>query len=114
VRVAVHFRQIEHPAQCSLPVRYRFDEDMRTIFTLPEYYNTVTMATIHEAAKQYLAPADVVTVKLFPASGEQRARDRPSPTPESRRFCRDPAGDRDKNGRGPQGHGARRTCASGR
>lgn len=46
--------------------RYQFDEDMRTIFTLPEYYKKVTAATIHEAAKTYLDPSTRVTVTLFP------------------------------------------------
>lgn len=46
--------------------RYQFGEDLRTIFTLPDYYHKVTTATIHEAAKRYLDTGNVITVTLFP------------------------------------------------
>jgi zinc protease len=51
--------------------RYQFGEDLRTIFTLPEYYSKVTTATIHEAAKRYFDTGNVITVTLFPEKKQE-------------------------------------------
>jgi zinc protease len=51
--------------------RYQFGEDLRTVFTLPDFYNKVTTATIHEAAKTYLDTGNVITVTLFPEKKQE-------------------------------------------
>lgn len=41
-------------------------EDIAGVWNAPELYNKLDAATIQEAAKKYLNPANVVTVSLFP------------------------------------------------
>jgi zinc protease len=54
-----------------MSVRYQFGEDLRTVFTLPEYYKKVTTETIHQAAKKYLDTSNVITVTLFPEKKQE-------------------------------------------
>ena len=49
-----------------LSIRYQYGEDLTTLFTLEEFYNKLTPAAIQDAAKQYLNPANMVKVTLFP------------------------------------------------
>jgi zinc protease len=49
-----------------LSLRYQYSEDLATLFSLEELYKQLTPAMIQEAAKQYLNPANVVKVTLFP------------------------------------------------
>ncbi|MEX2272400.1 MAG: insulinase family protein [Vicinamibacterales bacterium] len=49
-----------------LMFKYQFNDDVSTLFGLNEYYKKLTAATIQEAAKLYLNPANVVKVSLFP------------------------------------------------
>jgi zinc protease len=49
-----------------ISLRYQSAEDLGTLFTIGDYYRRLTAAQIQAAAKTYLDPANVVTVKLFP------------------------------------------------
>ena len=49
-----------------LSFRYQQSEDLATLFALEDFYNKLTPAMIQEAAKQYLNPANMVKVTLFP------------------------------------------------
>ncbi len=49
-----------------LSIRYQYGEDLAALFTLEEFYNKPTPAAIQDAAKQYLNPANMVKVTLFP------------------------------------------------
>jgi zinc protease len=49
-----------------LTFKYQYNDDVSTVFGLNEYYKKLTPASIQEAAKLYLNPANVVKVSLFP------------------------------------------------
>ena len=49
-----------------LSLRYQNNEDPATLFAMDKEYGKVTAATITEAAKRYLNPANLVKVSLFP------------------------------------------------
>ena len=49
-----------------LSVKYQYSDDLSTLFTLADYYNKLTPASIQASAKLYLNPANMVKVTLFP------------------------------------------------
>jgi zinc protease len=55
-----------------LSMRYLSGEPIDSLFELPELYKGITAKTIHEAAKRYLNPANLVKVTLFPEAGQGR------------------------------------------
>ena len=58
--------------------RYKYGEDLTSLFNLADYYNKLDAATVKEAARQYLKPDNVVKVSLFP---EKVAAPAPEPMP---------------------------------
>jgi predicted Zn-dependent peptidase len=46
-------------------------EPIDTLFEMPEHYKKLTVASVHEAAKRYLNPKNVVKVTLFPEKKSQ-------------------------------------------
>jgi zinc protease len=49
-----------------LSLRYLSDEPLDTLFEMPEHYKKLTVASVHDAAKRYLNPANIVTVTMYP------------------------------------------------
>ena len=49
-----------------LSLKYQYTDDLSTLFTLADYYNKLTPASIQDSAKLYLNPANMVKVTLFP------------------------------------------------
>jgi zinc protease len=49
-----------------LSLKYQYGEPPDSLFALPEAYRALTPAIIHDAAKRYLNPANLVKVTLFP------------------------------------------------
>jgi zinc protease len=54
-----------------LSLRYLSGEPIDTLFEMPEHYKKLTVASVHEAAKRYLNPKNVVKVTLFPEKKSQ-------------------------------------------
>ena len=49
-----------------LSLRYLAGDPLDTLFSMPEEYRKVSVASVHEAAKKYLNTGNVVKVTLFP------------------------------------------------
>ena len=49
-----------------LSYKYQYGEDPASLFALPDTYRSLTPAIIHDAAKRYLDPSNLVKVTLFP------------------------------------------------
>ena len=49
-----------------LAVRYQYGEDLGSLFSMADFYNTLDATTIRDAARLYLKNDNVVKVTLFP------------------------------------------------
>ena len=49
-----------------ISLKYQYGEDPATLLDVPEYYKKLDAATIQQAAKTYLNPANRITVTLMP------------------------------------------------
>ena len=54
-----------------LSLRYLSGEPLDTLFELPAHYRKLSVASVHEAARRYLDPANVVKVTLYPEKKSQ-------------------------------------------
>ena len=52
-------------------LKYQQNEDLKDFFSLPEYYEKLSAAMIHDAARNYLNTGNYVQVTLFPEKGKE-------------------------------------------